>query len=66
MNRDVTSTRGVRRTVAELRSIRSDDPAASFAIAAVRATIHTLEGTWCDARPTTEAPIADQAAGDRA
>ncbi|MFZ8997222.1 MAG: hypothetical protein ACO3D0_02510 [Ilumatobacteraceae bacterium] len=50
MSRFRDTSEAARRAAAELRAIRSDDPAAVFAIATVRATIHTLEGTWFDPR----------------
>jgi hypothetical protein len=46
-----------RRAADALRAIRSDDPAAAFAMAAVRATIHTLESTWFDSRWSTDEPV---------
>jgi hypothetical protein len=36
----------VRAAVAELRSIRSDDPCAAIAMTTIKATIHTLETRW--------------------
>lgn len=36
----------VRAAVAELRSIRSNDPCAAIAMTTIKATIHTLETRW--------------------
>ena len=35
----------------ELRTIRSNDPAAALALAAVRVTVHTLEQHWIRRTP---------------
>lgn len=32
--------------IAELRSIRSNDPTAAIAMTTIKATIHTLESRW--------------------
>lgn len=40
-----------RAAVAELRSIRSNDPCAAIAMTTIKATIHTLETQWFDATP---------------
>ena len=45
-----------RAAVAELRSIRSNDPCAALAITTVKATIHTLEARWLAPPSADDAP----------
>lgn len=45
--------------VDELRAIRSTDPCAALAITTVKATIHTLETRWIDARPPDGGAASD-------
>ena len=49
----------VRAAVDELRSIRSNDPCASIAMATIKATIHTLETRWLAADRTDDEPPSD-------
>lgn len=55
--------RAVRAAIAELRSIRSNDPSAAIARTTIKATIHTLETHWLGSgaagRVRTDRPGAD-------